>query len=34
MSALVVAGFAIAVGLPLLVIVASIWWGDSDGIVG
>jgi len=26
MSALVVAGFAIAVGLPLLVIVASIWW--------
>ncbi len=26
MSALVVAGFAIAIGLPLLVIAAAIWW--------
>jgi len=26
MSALVVVGFAIAIGLPLLVITATIWW--------
>ncbi|MEV0046459.1 hypothetical protein AB0H60_23740 [Nocardia rhamnosiphila] len=26
MSALAVAGFAIAIGLPLLVIAATIWW--------
>jgi len=26
MSALVVVGFAIAIGLPLLVIAATIWW--------